>query len=82
MRDISPDKSTWTTLSSAPIEMEALKTKLARNHAINMNDSSGMSKGAIAGLSVGLTTAFCLVVGLVIAVGRNSKNKKCYSSVQ
>lgn len=82
MDDISPDKSTWTTLSSAPIEMEALKTKLSRNHAINRNDSSGMSKGAIAGLSVGLTTAFCLVVGLVIAVGRNRKNKKFYNSVQ
>lgn len=82
MSDISPDKSTWTTLGSAPIEMEALKTKLARNHPVNLNDSSGMSKGAIAGLSVGLTTAFCLVVGLVIAVGRNRKNKTDYNSIQ
>ncbi|XP_062585409.1 macrophage-expressed gene 1 protein-like [Saccostrea cucullata] len=75
-----PDESTWTTLNSAPTEMHALMKKFSNNHVVSENDDSGMSKGAIAGLSVGLTTAICLVLGIIIAVRRNQKQRKIYES--
>ncbi|XP_061178755.1 macrophage-expressed gene 1 protein-like [Saccostrea echinata] len=82
MKGDKPDESSWTTLSSAPKEMAALMKKFTGNHVVQVNSDSGMSKGAIAGLSVGLTTAVCVVVGIVIAVRRNRKQKKIYESFE
>lgn len=72
----SPDESTWTTLDSAPKEMKTLLKKFTQNHSVQESDDSGMSPAAIAGLSVGLTTAVCIIVGLVIAILRFQKQKR------
>eukprot|EP00105_Crassostrea_gigas_P043025 XP_019927173.1 PREDICTED: macrophage-expressed gene 1 protein-like [Crassostrea gigas] len=82
MKGQTPDESSWTTLDSAPKEMKNLMKKFTQNHVVKENDESGMSKGAIAGLSVGLTTAVCVIVGVAIAVRRNQKRKRGYNSVE
>lgn len=82
MKGQTPDESSWTTLDSAPKEMKNLMKKFTQNHVVKENDESGMSKGAIAGLSVGLTTAVCVIVGIAIAVRRNQKRKRGYNSVE
>lgn len=63
MKGKTPEESTWTTLNAAPKKMETLMKKFTKNNVVNFNDESGMSKGAIAGFSVSLTTAVCLTVG-------------------
>ncbi|XP_061179323.1 macrophage-expressed gene 1 protein-like [Saccostrea echinata] len=75
-----PDESTWTTLNSAPTEMAVLMKKFSSNHVVSENEDSGMSKGAIAGLSVGLTTAICLLLGILIVIRRNRRQRKIYES--
>jgi hypothetical protein len=83
MKGDAPDESSWTTLKSAPKEMAALMTKFTSNHVVAVSeDDSGMSKGAIAGLSVGLTTAVCLIAGIIIAVRRSRKQQKAYDSFE
>lgn len=72
----SPDESTWTTLDSAPKEMKTLLKKFTQNHYVQESDDLGMSLGPIAGLSVGLTTAVCIIIGLVIAILRFKKQKR------
>lgn len=77
----TPQESIWTTLNSAPKEMATLMKVFTENHLVKFNDESGMSKGAIAGLSVGLTTAVCMIVGIAIAVRRNRKQKRKYNRI-
>ncbi|XP_048740334.2 macrophage-expressed gene 1 protein-like [Ostrea edulis] len=82
MKGETPDESSWTTLNSAPREMAALMSKFTNNHVVVASSDSGMSKGAIAGLSVGLTTAVCLIIGIIVAVRRNRKQQKAYDSFE
>eukprot|EP00105_Crassostrea_gigas_P008703 XP_011423355.2 PREDICTED: macrophage-expressed gene 1 protein [Crassostrea gigas] len=81
MKGKTPEESTWTTLNSAPKEMETLMKAFTDNHVVKLSDESGMSKGAIAGLSVGLTTAVCVIIGIAIAVRRNRKQKREYNRI-
>ena len=82
MKGKSPDESSWTTLSSAPKEMATLMKKFTQNHVVKTNDEAGMSKGAIAGLSVGVTTAVCLIVGIGVSIRRHRKKQRGYDSVE
>lgn len=60
--------------------MKNLLKKFASN--VKLNDQSGMSTITIAGLSVGVTTAVCGIVGIAIAVWRNRKHKREYKSFE
>ena len=75
--DKSPDESSWTTLNSASGEMTEILKKFSQNPVVKSNDDAGMSNGAIVGLSVCLTTAVCLIVGIGIRIRRHRKNQVC-----
>ena len=75
--DKSPDESSWTTLNSASGEMTEILKKFSQNPVVKSNDDAGMSNGAIVGLSVCLTTAVCLIVGIGISIRRHRKNQVC-----
>lgn len=68
MKGKSPEESTWTTLNSAQKEMKTSMKKFTSNDVVKLNDESGISKITIAGLSVGVTTAVCVIVSIIIAV--------------
>ena len=76
-KDKSPDESSWTTLNSASGEMTVILKKFSQNSVVKSNDDAGMSNGAIVGLSVCLTTAVCLIVGIGISIRRHRKNQVC-----
>ncbi|XP_076082003.1 macrophage-expressed gene 1 protein-like [Mytilus galloprovincialis] len=67
-----PEENKWTTLQSAHAEMRSLLKTFEHNH-VKYSVDEGMSKGAVAGLSVGVTTAVCLVVGVFIIIRRSRK---------
>lgn len=73
-----PIESTWEPLSSAHDIKETLMKKPHEPpvDVVNANDESGMSKGAVAGLSVGLTSiAFIFIGACIFGISRNCKTK-------
>ena len=81
MKGRTPEESSWITVKSAPKEMAVLMRKFNQNHMVGSNEETEMSKPVIAGLSVGLTTAVCLILGIGISIRRYRKKQRRYNSV-
>ena len=81
MKGRTPEESSWITVKSAPKEMAVLMRKFNQNHVVGSNEETKMSKPVIAGLSVGLTTAVCLILGIGISIRRYRKKQRRYNSV-
>jgi hypothetical protein len=77
---LTPAQTKWTTMKSEPTQMKMLSKTFATNFqtmqsATVDDESEGLSKGAVAGVSVVATTVFCVCVGIFIAIWWSRKHR-------
>ncbi|XP_062585407.1 macrophage-expressed gene 1 protein-like [Saccostrea cucullata] len=79
---IHPDEKKWTSMQSSSTEKSNLKQTFSQNYDDIMH-GSGLSKGAVAGVSVAATTTFfCLLVGILVGIRRHRRIRLEHSRLQ
>ena len=93
MGEAQPAKNIWTTMESVGLAMENLHSMFTQNFkgsklSQSKNDKvddkcTGLSKGAVAGLSIASTTVFCVFVGIFLSFWRIRKSQtNGYTTIQ
>ena len=93
MEELQPAKNTWTTMESVGLAMENLHSMFTQNFKGSKlsqskkdevdNEGTGLSKGAVAGLSIASTTVFCVFVGIFLSFWRIRKSQtNGYTTIQ
>lgn len=75
-----PEEGKWTELQSDSNAMNTLREKLNANHVVYL-DKPGISRGEVAGISIGATTLACVIVGVCIAFKRKRTRFLEYTSL-